>query len=96
MIADQDHNGARATIREVITLVEASRKEILTEIEKLEVKVDAKFDTHIAKHDTEHDTHKVEHQREGDRRAGLIRWAVTTILTGVGTLFAIVWAVSHG
>lgn len=85
-----------ATIREVMSLVEASRKEILAEIEKLEQKVDYRFDTHTADHKAEHDTHKVEHHREADRRAGLIRWAVTTVMTGLGTLFAIVWAVTHG
>jgi hypothetical protein len=88
-VPEHDTDGARATIREVIALVEASRREILTEIEKLEVKVDTKFDAHQQKHDTEHDTHKVEHRREADRRAGYIRWAVTTIMTGLGVLVAI-------
>lgn len=41
-------------------------------------------------------THRVEHEREGDRRAGYIRWAVTTLMTGIGTLFAVLWAVGHG
>lgn len=41
-------------------------------------------------------THEIEHQRESDRRTGYIRWAVTTVMTGLGTLFAIVWALGHG
>jgi hypothetical protein len=85
----RDEGQATASIREVISLVDASRKEILAEIEKLKGKVDAKFDTHAAKHEAEHDTHKVEHQRDADRRAGYIRWAVTTIMTGLGVLVAI-------
>jgi uncharacterized protein YbcV (DUF1398 family) len=84
-----DDDGGRATIREVISLVEASRREILAEIEKLEAKVDHKFNTHAAKHEAEHDTHKIEHRRDADRRAGLLRWAVTTVMTGLGVLTAL-------
>jgi hypothetical protein len=88
-VPEHESDGAKATIREVLSMVEASRKEIIAEIEKLQTRVDTKFDTHAAKHETEHETHKVEHRRDADRRAGLIRWAVTTVMTGLGVLVAI-------
>jgi hypothetical protein len=88
-VPEYESDGARATIREVISLVEASRREILAEIEKLEAKVDNKFDAHATKHEAEYDTHKVEHRRDTDRRTSYMRWAVTTIMTGLGVLVAI-------
>jgi len=78
------HNGARATIREVMALVEQSRRDVLSEIEKLQTKVDARFDTH-----------NVEHERERDWRSSLVRWSVTTIITAAGVLFAIIWSLTH-
>jgi hypothetical protein len=88
-VPEHESDGAKATIREVLSLVEASRREILAEIEKLQIRVDTKFDAHSAKHEAEHETHKVEHRRDSDRRTGYIRWAVTTIMTGLGVLVAI-------
>lgn len=89
-------DGAGATIREVVALVEAARRDVLAEIDKLDTKIDARLEAHYTRHENDHDTHKVEHQREADRRTGYIRWAVTTVMTGVGTLFAIIWALGHG
>jgi hypothetical protein len=88
-VPEHESEGAKATIREVMALVEVSRKEIIAEIEKLQTRVDTKFDTHGAKHEAEQQTHITEHRREADRRAGLIRWAVTTIMTGLGVLTAL-------
>lgn len=80
-VPDSERNGARATIREVMALVEQSRRDVLAEIAKLETEVDAKLATHA-----------VEHQRERDWRSGLVRWAVTTIIAAAGTAFAIIWS----
>lgn len=92
----QEPNGSRATIREVMALIEASRKEVLAEIEKLESAMYVRFDAHMVKHEADQETHEHDHRREADRRAGYMRWAVTTIMTGIGTLFAIAWAIGHG
>lgn len=81
---DEEHNGARATIREVMVLVEQSRRDVLAELRSLEAKVDARLATHT-----------VEHERERDWRSGIYRWAVTTIVSAAGVLFAIVWSLTH-
>lgn len=92
MLAD----GGAASIREVQAMVEGIRRELLAEIGQLDATLDARFDAHRSQHKAEEQTHHQLHRREHDQRAGLFRWGVTTLMTGVGTLFAIVWAVSHG
>jgi hypothetical protein len=90
-----DDDTARANIREVIAVAEGIRKELMAEVASLSARLDARFEAHASKHDAEIQAHEVSHQREEDRRVGLLRWAVTTLITGIGTLFAIVWAVTH-
>lgn len=94
-VPDSEHDGAKATFREMAAAVEAARREIIAEIAKLEAKVDARFDAHAAKHEAEQQTHDTEHRREADRRTGYIRWAVTTIMTGLGVLLAL-WVAFKG
>lgn len=94
-LPDRDANQANATIREVMGLVEQARRDVLAELRQLEVKIDARLETHSIHHATEGKAHAVAHDRESDRRAGLIRWAVTTLMTGAGVLFTIVWTLSH-
>ncbi len=86
---EQQHDGARATIREVLAMVAEARKEILAEIEKLELAVQGKWETHATKHEKDTEVHAINHRREADRRTGYIRWAVTTIMTGLGVLLAL-------
>jgi len=88
-VPDSEHDGAKATFREMAAAVEAARREIIAEIEKLQAKVDAKFDAHAAKHEAEQQTHAIDHRREADRRTGYIRWAVTSIISGLGVLLAL-------
>ena len=87
--------GDVATIREVVAMVEGVRREIFAELEKVEGNIAARSATHTAEHEADEKAHKADHQRDLDRRLGYMRWAVTTILTGIGTLFAIVWALVH-
>lgn len=93
-MSESDHGGA--TIREVMALVETARRDVLAEVKALDVKLDAKLEAHYVRHETDDVAHESDHRREADRRLGYVRWAVTTVMTGIGTLFAIVWAVSHG
>jgi hypothetical protein len=72
-----------------MAMLEAARREILVEIEKLDAKVNTKHELHLSRHEAEAQTHLTEHRREADRRAGMIRWAVTTLMTGVGVLLAL-------
>jgi hypothetical protein len=88
-VPDSEHDGAKATFREMAAAVEAARREIIAEVEKIQAKVDAKFDAHAAKHEGEHKSHDEAHRREADRRTGYIRWAVTSLLTGAGVLLSI-------
>jgi hypothetical protein len=64
--------------------VESIRREIMAEIDKAETRIL-----------TEYAKHRTEHEAEEAVKASRWRWAVTTVMTGLGTLFAIVWAVSH-
>lgn len=81
-------DGARTT-EQVYSLVERLRTEVLSEIKQLETKVESRFASHLAKHEKDVDVHSIEHTRDADRRAGLIRWAVTTIVSGIGVLLAL-------
>ena len=85
-----------ASIREVMALLEGFRKELLAEVDKLNEKFDQRLEAHYVRHETDTEAHLGVHQREQDRRMGYVRWAVTTVMTGVGTLFAIVWAFVRG
>lgn len=80
---DDQHNG-RATLREVIAMVDA-----------LEAKIDARLEAVRIKFETEREAHASDHRREEDRTAGRLRWAVTTLMTGAGVLFTIIWALVH-
>jgi hypothetical protein len=96
MIPEDQHDGARASIREVVALVEQARRDAIAEYKQLRTEVVARFDTHTIEHAAGEKAHHEEHKQDSARRAGLIRWAVTTIMTGIGTLFAIVWALTQG
>lgn len=78
MIPEDQHNGARATIREVTALVEQARRDVLAEVKLLETEIGAKLTVHATQHATER-----------KERRGLLLWAVTTIMTGAGVLIAL-------
>lgn len=89
------------TEREVYQLVDKLRIELTAAIEHLGDKFDAAMTTHQAEHrshddlhDRERDKRHDEAERAHDRRASLTRWAVTTILSGVGVLVALVAALT--
>lgn len=69
-------------LREVYTLVQATKAEIMAELRSL----GAHWDQRLTAHETEH-------EREETRRSQLVRWAVTSILTGAGVLVALVLGV---
>ena len=64
--------------REMYSLMNAVKTEILNEVRTMNDEVDKRFDVH-----------KVEHEREKDQRNGIIRWAVTSIISGTGVMVAI-------
>jgi hypothetical protein len=87
MIPTDEQNG-RVTLRD-LARVEQAQEKILAEIKQLATKVDAKFDAHAAKHEAERESHDIQHGTERKERRGLLLWAVTTVMTGAGTLLAI-------
>jgi hypothetical protein len=93
---EDQHDGARATIREVMALVEQARRDALAEVKQLRTEVHAGFDTSAIQRAADRKAHEDEHEREENRRAGRLRWAVTTVMTGLGVLVAIVLGLWQG
>jgi hypothetical protein len=81
------------SLREVYQLVDKVRIELLAEIKGVSSHVDAALVAHQAEHTqhiTEHKQHEQEHKQDTRYRSSLWRWAVTSMLTGVGVLVALV------
>lgn len=70
-------NGA-VQLREVYTLVQSLRTEVMSELKA----IDARWDQRLSSHESTH-------ERDAIRRSSLIRWAVTSIMTGVGVLISL-------
>jgi hypothetical protein len=69
----------------VYGLIEGVRKELLSEIKGVSKEVESSLQSH----ESEHQIHEQRHDREKDHRSGMIRWAVTSLLSGLGVLVAI-------
>lgn len=92
-------NGAAVTLREVYALLKEVRSDLLVEIGN----VRNDFAGKLNEHDKEHGEHEAQHQRDAAhraadeaRRASMIRWAVTTVLSGAGVFVAIYVAFKQG
>jgi len=66
------------TIREVYQLIETVERRLAVKIDTVMTDVNTRFSTH-----------ELQHINETDKRNSLLRWAVTSILTGTGVLFGI-------
>lgn len=75
-------------LREVYSLVQAVRSEIVGELKAMEGEVRAMG----ARWDARLDMHKSEHERDAFRRSSQIKWAVTSLLSGVGVLASLWFA----
>jgi len=73
------------TLRELYTLIEKTRSDLLLDLQKVSTGVDQKFTEHV-----------LEHKHEKRQRDGLIRWAVTTLITTAGVMVAIYVAAKGG
>jgi hypothetical protein len=69
----------------VYGLIEGVRKELLAEIKGVSKEVESSLQSH----DSEHHLHDERHEREKDQRSSLFRWAVTSIVSGIGVLVAV-------
>ena|SRR6266498_3013608 len=92
-------NGAAVTLREVYALLKEVRADVLLEIGQVRSHVDSKF----ADHDREHTDHDAQHARDVQernaaeaRRLSALRWAVTTLLSGIGVFIALYVAFKRG
>jgi hypothetical protein len=65
-------------------------------LEVIRKELDTRFEAHYTRHEKDADLHQATHDRDTDRRNGYLRWAVTTIMTGVGVLVAIYAALGRG
>lgn len=81
-----------ATYREVAGLMDRFRTEVMAEMKAMKASIDAQ----LVQHKSEHDAHETRHQQDHDRRSNLIRWAVTSLLTGLGVITAIYVAFMRG
>jgi hypothetical protein len=88
-VTSGETGGGAVTIREVYSLINTVRNELLAELGKLSAEVKAELNQHEA----EHARHELEHIRDRQERAGRIKWAVTTIIAFLGVLTAIIIAV---
>lgn len=89
-------NTMRAEIKteraELRAEMKEERAELKAEVQALVVAVDKKFDDH----ETEHVQHEAKRDREDDHLKSMIRWAVTTIMSGAGVAVAIYVAFKTG
>lgn len=80
------------TLRELYSLLDKTRAELLLEIQKLQTSVDKKFQDH----DAVHVKHDASHEKEHSHQTSLVRWGVTTILSAIGIAIAIYVAFKSG
>jgi hypothetical protein len=73
------------TLRELYTLIEKTRSDMVLELEKLSSSVKEKF----TEHDTVHVKHDVMHDKEHAHTISMIRWAITTIIAVAGLGIAV-------
>lgn len=71
-------DGSPVTAREMYSIMNTVKGEILNEVRQVNEKMDKRFDVH-----------RIEHEREKDHRASLSRWAVTSLISGTGVLLAL-------
>jgi hypothetical protein len=72
------NGGGPVQLREVYQLVNATRAEILAELRTMDVRWESRMSSHEA-----------DHAKDTAHRSGLTRWAVTSILSGIGVLVSL-------
>lgn len=79
------NDGGPVTAREMYSLMNTVKTEILQELRAMNDETDKRFDVH-----------KIEHEREKDKRDGMIRWAVTSVISGGGVIVALYVSLKGG
>lgn len=81
------------TLREVYGLVNQTRTELMSEVKLLRSDMEKRLDTLEADIDKRMIKHDTDHNVEDTRRRSMTRWAVTTVLSGMGVITAIIVAI---
>lgn len=68
-------------IREVYTLVQSVRVDVLAEIDKLAAQTDKRLSDMKTEWGHKLALHENEHRSDRDNRSSLVRWTVTTVLS---------------
>jgi hypothetical protein len=98
MTADQ--GGNTVTLRELFAQTANVRSTLEADIRALDTKLTGKIeqmqahvDAALVAHNAEHKEHDTRHDNDHKARSSLIRWAVTSVLSGVGVLAAVIFGV---
>jgi hypothetical protein len=93
-------SGGNVTLRELYSQTEGVRTTLETQLHSLDSTLSGKIEslrslihTELQTHQSDHDMHEKRHDSEFAKRSSMIRWAVTSILTGIGVLTAIVFGI---
>lgn len=89
-------NGGIVTPRELYSQLDAMRSGLGAQIDKVQSTVEKRIAELQADMGTSQKLHDQEHQADRDRRNSLLRWAVTTVMSGGGVLVAIWMAMKGG
>jgi hypothetical protein len=76
---------AIVTLRELYTLIEKTRSDMVLEIEKVNSSVKEQF----TKHEAVHVKHDNQHDKEHAHTISMIRWGVTTLLAAAGVFISL-------
>lgn len=85
--------GENPTIREVYQLVNQCKVELMAEIEKVSTAMTAEINKVETTLESKLVLHNQEHKNEEKNRSSMWRWAVTTVMSGLGVLAAIIVAI---
>jgi hypothetical protein len=93
-------SSSNVTLRELYSQTEGVRTTLETQIHSLDDTLSGKIESlralihsELQTHQSEHAMHEKRHDTEFAKRSSMIRWAVTSILTGIGVLTAIVFGI---
>jgi hypothetical protein len=87
-------------LRELYAQTEGVRTTLEAQMHSLDSTLSGKIESlralihsELQSHQSDHELHDKHHETEFAKRSSMIRWAVTSILTGIGVLTAIVFGI---
>lgn len=95
MTPDSPPIAGSVTPRELYSHLDAIRSSLGAQIDRVQSTMEKRLSEIQADIATKQFVHEQEHQADRDRRNSLVRWAVTTVLSGGGVVVAI-WVAMRG